>query len=68
MKRIVHGGMIRNEEHPFPAPGNIVRPLHAGKIKGEAEKQKRDKAGGNNGNVRCPDPETREYSCNRHDW
>ena len=66
-KRIVHGGMIRNEEHPFPAPGNIVPSLHTGKIEGEAEKQKGDEAGGNDGNVGCPDPQTPEYSCKQHD-
>ena len=66
-KRIVHGGMIRNEEHPFPASGNIVASAHAGKIEGEAEKQKGDEADGNHGNVGCPDPQTREYSCNQHD-
>ena len=61
-KRIVHGCMIGNEEHPFPAPGNIIASPHTGKIEGEAEKQKGDEAGGNHGNVGCPDPQTGEYS------
>jgi hypothetical protein len=54
--------MIRNEKHPFPAPGNIVPSPHARKIEREAEKQKGDEAGENHGNVRGPDPQTREYS------
>ena len=58
-KRIVHGGMIRNEEHPFAAPGNIVASTHTGKIEGEPKKQEGDEARGNHGDVRCPDPETR---------
>ncbi|HWW03197.1 MAG TPA: hypothetical protein VNZ64_26080 [Candidatus Acidoferrum sp.] len=58
--------MIRNEEHPFPAAGNIVTPLHAGKIEGEAEKQKRDEASANHGHVGSPDPQTREYCCSQH--
>jgi hypothetical protein len=59
--------MIRYEEHPPPAPWNILPPAHAGEIEGKAEKQKGDGAGGNHGNVRCPNPQTREYSCDQHD-
>ena len=66
-KRIVHGGMIRNEEYAFAAPGNIVPSPHAGKIEGEAKKQKRGEASGNHGYVGCPDAQTREYFCNQHD-
>ena len=66
-KRIVHGDMIRYEEHPLPALGNIVPSPHAGEIEGEAEEQKGGETGGNHGNVRCPNPQTREYSCDQHD-
>jgi hypothetical protein len=59
-KRIVHRGMIRNEEHTFPAPRNIAPSPHTRKVEGKPEKQKGDEASGNNGNVGCPDPQTRE--------
>src|SRR2546426_197972 len=32
-KRIVHGGMIRNEEHPFPRRGILFRPRTLVKLK-----------------------------------
>jgi hypothetical protein len=59
--------MIRNEEHPFPAPGNMVPSPHTRKIEGKSEKQKSDQTGENHGQVRSPDPQTREYSCRQHD-
>ena len=58
--------MIRNEEHAFPALGDIVPSPHASKIEREAEEQKGDETGANHGNVGCPDPQTPEYWCNQH--
>jgi hypothetical protein len=59
--------MVRNKEHPFPAPGDIVPSSHTGKIERETEEQKAAHAGANHGNVRSPDLQAGEYSSIQHD-
>jgi hypothetical protein len=66
-KRIVHGGMVRNEKHPITAPRNVIPSPHTGEIQRETEKQEADKAGARHGNVGCPDPQAREYFSNQHE-
>jgi hypothetical protein len=59
--------MVRNEEDPFPTPGDILPSPHTGKIEGKAEKQKGGKASGNNGDVGRPNSQTIDYFRNNHD-